>query len=171
MFASRRILATSAAAGIALVAALVPFAGAEAAGPPQCTNANLAASFHHTDSGASHQFGQLVLKNVSQHRCRTGGYGGLSYVGDGNGAQIGAAADRDPGTVSTIVLQPGQKVVSEVSETVAGVFSASDCQPTHVDGFRVYVPNATRSKYIAHPTTGCRNAAVHLISHKPYRRP
>src|ERR1700712_5436947 len=109
MFASRRILATSAAAGIALVAALVPFAGAEAAATPQCTNANLAASSHHTDSGASHQFGQLVLKNVSQHRCRTGGYGGLSYVGDGNGAQIGAAADRDPGTVSTIVLQPGQK--------------------------------------------------------------
>jgi Protein of unknown function (DUF4232) len=171
MFASRRILASSAAAGIALVAALVPLAGAEAAATPQCTSANLKASFHHTDSGASHRFGQLALKNVTHHRCKTGGYGGLSYVGDGNGTQIGAAADRDPGTVRTIILRPGQRVVSEVSETVAGVFSSDTCQPTHVDGFRVYVPNATLSKYIAHPTTGCRNTAVHLITHKPYRRP
>ena len=71
----------------------------------------------------------------------------------------------------TIVLTPGQRVISEVSETVAGNFSASTCHPTAVDGFRVYVPNATKSQFIAHRTTGCANAAVHLIAHKPYRRP
>jgi hypothetical protein len=168
---SRRLVSGFAAlsvAALALVAA--PLAPAQAA-TPQCTSANLHATFHHTDSGAGHRFGRLVLTNVSNHACHTGGYGGLSYVGHGNGTQIGAAATRDPGTVRTIVLSPGQRVISEVSETVAGNFSASTCHPTAVDGFRVYVPNATKSQFIAHRTTGCANASVHLIAHKPYRRP
>ena len=80
-------------AALALVAA--PLAPAQAAATPQCTNANLHATFHHTDSGAGHRFGRLVLTNVSNHACHTGGYGGLSYVGHGNGTQIGAAATRD----------------------------------------------------------------------------
>jgi hypothetical protein len=95
----------------------------------------------------------------------------LSYVGRGNGTQIGAAADRTPSKVRSIVLQPGQRVVSAVSATVAGVYSHHQCRPAHVDGFRVYVPNETRSQFVKHPTTGCRNQSVHLISHKAYRRP
>jgi hypothetical protein len=168
---SRRLVSGFAAlsvAALALVAA--PLAPAQAA-TAQCTNANLHATFHHTDSGAGHRFGRLVLTNVSNHACHTGGYGGLSYVGHGNGTQIGAAATRDAGTVRTVVLSPGQRVVSEVSETVAGNFPASTCHPTAVDGFRVYVPNATKSQFIAHRTTGCANAAVHLIAHKPFQRP
>ncbi len=70
-----------------------------------------------------------------------------------------------------VKLQPGQRVRSDISETVADVFSPATCHPTHVDGFRVYVPDATKSKFIAHPTTGCANTSVHLLSHKPYRRP
>jgi hypothetical protein len=167
-----RSLVTGFAAVAATALVLVSSAVAPAqAATPACTNANLRASFHHTDSGAGHRFGRLVLTNVANHACHTGGYGGLSYVGDGNGTQIGAAADRTPGTVRTIVLQPGQRVISEVDEVNASNFSASTCHPAAVDGFRVYVPNATKSQFVVHPTTGCRNAAVHLISHKPYRRP
>lgn len=167
----QRTLAGLAAVSVSALALVgVSLAPAQAA-TPQCTNANLHATFHHTDSGAGHRFGRLVLTNVSNHACHTGGYGGLSYVGHGNGTQIGAAATRDAGTVRTIVLTPGQRVVSEVSEAVAGNFSASTCHPTAVDGFRVYVPNATKSQFIAHRTTGCANPAVHLIAHKPFQRP
>jgi hypothetical protein len=169
MFSTRKLLIGSAAA-IAAAASLLPLP-AEAAAAPWCSNANLHASYHATDSGASHRFGRIVLKNISHHACRTGGYGGVSYVGGGNGTQIGAAADRDPGVHPVVTLQPGQRVRSDISETVAGVFSSATCQPAAVDGFRVYVPNATTSQFIAHRTTGCRNTAVHLISHKPYRRP
>lgn len=168
---SRRVLATSAAVVLAASAVVAVPLAADAASTPRCTNANLHATFHHTDSGAGHRFGRLVLTNVSHHKCHTGGYGGVSYVGHGNGTRIGAPADRDAGTVRTIVLKPGQRVISELSETVAGNFSASTCHPTAVDGFRVYVPNATKSQFIAHKTTGCSNASVHLISHKPFRRP
>jgi hypothetical protein len=170
--ATRSLIASSAVAVLATAAAVVvPLAGAQAASTPQCTNANLHASFIHIDSATSHRFGRIRLTNVSNHACHTAGYGGVSYVGGGNGTQIGRAADRDAGTVRTIVLQPGQRVVSDISETVAGVFSHAKCRPAAVDGFRVYVPNATKSQFIAHRTTGCRNTAVHLISHKPYRRP
>jgi hypothetical protein len=168
---SRRLLAGSAVGVLAAAGLVTAPLAAQAAATPQCTNADLHATFHHTDSGASHRFGQLVLTNTAHRACHTGGYGGLSYVGDGNGTQIGAAADRDGGTVRTIVLQPGQRVVSDVSETVASVFPTATCRPAPVDGFRVYVPNSTKAQFIAHRTTGCRNTGVHLISHQPYERP
>ena len=47
--------------------------------------------------------------------------------------------------------------------------SRGRCRQTSVDGFRVYVPDATRSQFVEHRTTGCANAAVHLIGHRPYR--
>jgi hypothetical protein len=166
-----RIIAGFAAAALSALALVgVSLAPAQAA-TPRCTNADLHATFHHTDAGAGHRFGRLVLTNVSHRTCHTGGYGGLSYVGHGNGTQVGAAATRDSGTVRTIALKPGQRVISEVSETVAGNFSPSTCHPTAVDGFRVYVPNATKSQFIAHRTTGCANTSVYLVSHKPFRRP
>ena len=117
-------------------------------------------------------YGRIVLRNTSDHACHTGGYGGISYVGDGNGTQIGAPARRiDASDVATYVLQPGQRLRSTIGETEAGNYPRKRCHPAHVDGFRIYVPNATASQYVVHPTTGCRNAHVRLISQKPYRRP
>lgn len=138
---------------------------------PECTSADLTAHFHPTDAAMSHRFGTLVLTNVSRHACRTGGYGGLSYVGHGNGTQIGAAAQRDRSgaAVRTLVLKPGQRARSAVSEAVAQVYPRRTCRPVHVDGFRVYPPNETHSLYVKHPTTGCANPKVHLLSHQAYR--
>lgn len=159
-----------AAAGLA-AALVAPVSGPAAAGTAAtraCGNSDLKASYHAKDAAMSHRYGRIVLKNVSGSDCATGGYGGLSYVGNGDGTQIGAAADRDGGKVTTFVLEPGAKAVSRVDETVADVYPRHRCRPAHVDGFRVYVPNATRSQFVVHPTTGCRNHAVHLISHRPY---
>ena len=94
----------------------------------------------------------------------------MSYVGGGNGTQIGAAARRT-GTAHTHVLKPGQRLRSLVHEVNASLYDASKCHPRHVDGFRVYVPNATRSQYVPHPTTGCASTKIHLIDHAAYKRP
>jgi hypothetical protein len=150
--------------------ALLPLGSSDAASVPACGNADLTATYRGGDAATSHVFGRIVLTNSSDHACRTGGYGGLSYVGGGDGTQIGAAADRTPGTVRVFVLQPGQRVHSPVVETSFAPYPKAKCHPRHVDGFRVYVPNETKSQFIAHPTTGCANTAVHLLSHKPYRR-
>jgi hypothetical protein len=169
MKTSVRLLATAAGLSLAIGGLLTPTAATAAT--PACTNSDLTASYHRHDAGLGHTFGWIVLRNTSGHACHTGGYGGISYVGDGNGTQIGAPAVRLPGKVATYVLQPGQRLRSPIDEVTAQNFSPKTCRPRHVDGFRIYVPNATLSQFVKHPTTGCRNHHVKLIHQKPYRRP
>jgi hypothetical protein len=160
-------------AGLALLGGLVTTvtsagpAGAQT--PPECTSADVAVHYRHTDSGAGHRFGKIVMKNVADHACRTGGFGGLSYVGYGNGTQVGAAADR-VGRSTRFTLRPGQRAVSRVDATIAGNYPRHRCSPHPVDGFRVYIPNETDSLFVAHRTRGCLNSAVHLLTHRAFRR-
>jgi hypothetical protein len=166
---SIRLLAS--AAGLAIAAGGLASALPAQAATASCSNSDLKASYRHSDDGAGHSYGWIVLRNTSTHSCSTGGFGGISYVGDGNGTQIGAPAVRtDAKAVKTIVLAPGQRVRSLLDEVNALNFPKGRCHPTQVDGFRVYVPNATASQYVAHPTTGCGNSRVKLIHQKPYRK-
>jgi hypothetical protein len=170
---TRRLTATAGAV-LVVAASAVALSGtgpAQAGSTPACRNADLHATYHHQDAAMSHTFGRIVLTNTSGRACTTGGYGGLSYVGQGNGTQIGAPAVRIDGPAAIYVLGPGQRLRSEISEATALVYPKKRCHPTHVDGFRVYVPNSFTSQFIKHPTTGCRNDAVKLMTQKPYRRP
>jgi hypothetical protein len=137
-------------------------------GVPECTKADLSAKYKGGDAATSHVFGRIILHNVSASACFVQGYGGLSYVGGGNGTQVGAPADRTPSKTPKTVLQPGDKVRSAVSETSTAPYPKKVCRPTKVDGFRVYVPDETHAFYIPHPTTGCANPKVHLLEHKAY---
>lgn len=177
----KRILLLLTAALLAVAASLtLPGAGHAAAGSASagsasaaaqgCKNADLRARFRPTDAGAGHSFGRIVLVNVSRHACRTGGFGGLSYVGGGNGTQVGAPATRTGRSAGSFVLRPGQRAVSQVDEANAADHDRTTCRPRRVDGFRVYVPNATRSQFVAHRTTGCANPSVRLIRHTAYRK-
>ena len=145
--------------------------GGEAAGRgvPECTKANLSAHYRGGDAAMSHVYGRIVLRNSSQETCFVQGYGGLSYVGGGNGTQVGAPADRTPGATPRTVLAPGDKVRSPIVETSYAPYPRKLCQPTKVDGFRVYAPDETHSFFIDHPTKGCANPKVHLLEHKAYR--
>ena len=156
-----------------LVAGLLttPTAPAGAAPAPECTNTHLTASYRVTGGGMSHEYGRIVLRNVSDTACTIRGYGGLSFVGGGDGTQIGAAATRTPSKVRSILVRPGQRVVSDLSATSAAPYPRRRCRPAHVDGFRVYLPDETRAQYVPHPTAGCRNRRVHLLEHKAFRRP
>lgn len=141
------------------------------AATPECTNAELTASYRAGDAGMGHRYGRIVLRNVSDQACRIQGYGGLSYVGGGDGTQVGAAADRTPSRRHAVLVRPGQRVVSAVDAAVAALYPKRRCHPTKVDGFRVYLPDETRSQYVAHRTTGCANDRIHLLAHKAYRQP
>ena len=155
-----------------LVAGLLGIPAATKAAPaaaPECTNAELVATYHETGAGMSHRYGRIVLANESDHACRIRGYGGLSYVGHGDGTQIGAPAERTPDRTPAVVVGPGERVRSAVTETEASPYPRRRCRPAHVDGFRVYLPDETRSQYVPHPTTGCRNHRIHLLSHRAYR--
>ena len=100
----RKIVLSVAAAALATTGVLTGVSSSSAqAAVPQCGNDDLRASYASRGAGAGHQYGVIRLKNVSDHACRTGGYGGLSYVGHGDGTQVGAAADRDRGPVRKTV--------------------------------------------------------------------
>lgn len=164
-------LAAVVAGGLgAVVLAAVP-GGAAVAGEratPECTNKNLTASYRGGDAAMSHVYGRIVLRNTSDETCWVRGYGGLSYVGGGNGTQVGAPADRTPSNRPKVVLAPGEKVRSAVVETSYAPYPRARCRPRHVDGFRVYLPDETRSQFIEHEATGCANPDVHLLAHKAY---
>jgi hypothetical protein len=153
------------------VMAMAPSGSAATAGAAirECGASSLTARYKGADAAMSHVYGKIVLRNVSRESCWVKGYGGLSYVGGGNGTQIGAAADRTPSQTPQVILAPGDSARSAIVETSFGPYPAKQCRPTKVDGFRVYVPDETRSIFIEHPTTGCANPAVHLLSHKAYR--
>jgi hypothetical protein len=155
------MLAPSGTAATALV-------GAQRSVTAECTKSNLSAKYKGGDAAMSHVYGRIILRNTSEDTCWVKGYGGLSYVGHGNGTQIGAAADRTPSATPKTVLEPGDKVRSAIAETSYAPYPKKECKPTKVDGFRVYVPDETRSIYIEHPTTGCANPQVHLLTHKAY---
>lgn len=163
-----------AAAGIAAATALIVPATAGTAhaggGVPECGNADLHASIHGSDGAAGTIYHRLVLTNVSDHSCVTGGFGGVSFVGHGNGTQVGAAAVRE-GRSRSLVVSPGQRVVSSLGVAEWRNYDRSTCRPVHADGYRVYVPNATRSQFIRSPQTVCGNTHVHLLHHTAYARP
>lgn len=158
-------IAAGLASGAAVLSALP--AVAQASTVPDCTTSHLSASWRVTDAGAGHYYGRMKLTNRGTSPCHIYGFGGLSFVGYGNGTQVGAAADR-VGTATGFDIAPGRSAVSEVDVTVAQNYSAADCRPTPVDGFRVYPPDQTRSLFVPFTTTGCANRAVHLLRMKAY---
>jgi hypothetical protein len=160
------VVAVSAVAGTVMLVG----SPAEAAKAPICKNADLKASFKATGAGMSHVEGRMTLKNVSGHRCRTGGFGGLSYVGHGNGTQIGRPATRAPGgKVHEFVLRPGQRAVSKVLMTTTAPYGKRYCRPTKIDGFRVYVPNSYVSQFVPYQAKVCANRKIKQLSHRAYQ--
>ena len=121
------------------------------------------------EGAAGSTYYRLVLTNTSGHTCRTGGFGGVSLVGGGNGSQIGAPADRSKsGQVKRLLLKPTAKAEATLQVANAENYPASKCRPAPAEGFRVYPPNETRSAYVESAATGCRNHAVHLLTLSPY---
>lgn len=97
------------------------------------------------------------------------GFPGVSFVGDNNGTQIGAPAQREEvGSEATINLPPGGTASAALLIANAGNYDASTCEPTPTDGFRVYPPNSTTAIFIPDTDwTGCASTSIELLSVQP----
>lgn len=149
----------------------VPTAGTSTqAGPAPCLASQLQAGLHPGDSAAGSSYVTLVLTNTGTQPCATGGFGGVSYVGHGNGTQIGAAAKRQhEGEATSFVLQPGAMAAATLQETDAENYPRAKCRPTPADGLRIYPPNSTRALFVKQQgAVGCANASVRLLFVQPY---
>jgi hypothetical protein len=166
---SRPVLVAAAALVVAGLLLPVSLAGpASAAQRPACTAAMTTVSFRVGGGAAGSIYGHLRVRNTSSRTCTIHGYGGVSYVGHGNGTQIGAASQRVAARVGTVTLRPGQVAQAQVRMVEAGNY-AGRCTMTKVNGFRVYLPGETHSQFVRYSTTGCANTHVHLLSNWPYR--
>ena len=153
----------------AVLTTAAPATSVSAASVRECRNADLVATYRSGGPAMNTLYGWIELRNVSQRSCTVRGYGGLSYVGHGDGSQVGSPAQRDPSTrVLTRLLEPGGRVRSRVAETSVAPYDAARCDPAAVDGFRVYVPDSRTSQYVARLSTTCARTDLQMLRHQAF---
>jgi hypothetical protein len=108
----------------------------------------------------------LVLTNTGSKQCSLQGWPGVSFVGNGNGTQLGNAAEFDRSTPhATVVLQAGGTAQAPLKIAQAMDYSESDCKPQKADGFRVYPPGSTDSLFVKDDSvTACTTTTVNLLT-------
>ena len=133
----------------------------------QCATSDLAGSIGTGGGGAAgHVEVTLILTNNGSSQCSLQGWPGVSFVGNGNGTQLGSPAQFDRSTPhDTVVLQPGGTAQAPLRIAQAGNYSDSDCKPQPADGFRVYPPGATDSLFVKDADfTACTATTVNLLT-------
>jgi hypothetical protein len=158
-----------------------PAAGSPPAGPspsttsppegtdvPRCQTPDLAGSLAVVEGGAStgHYEVAVVLENQGADPCVLQGWPGVSFVGDGDGEQLGAAGTLDRLSPNDpVTLDPGS-----AAQAVVQVANAEDygeeCGQTEAGGFRVYPPGEKRSLFVQSDDmtlTACTNAEDELL--------
>lgn len=116
---------------------------------------------------AGSNYSHLTFTNTGGSTCLMTGWPGVSYVGSGNGTQIGSPADRT-GTAEVITLRPGAVAEAQLKESAAGNLDA-DCNITPADGLRVYSPNTKAAVFVAHTVEACAAPFKHLMTIGPVR--
>ncbi|MEV0954045.1 DUF4232 domain-containing protein [Promicromonospora sp. NPDC050249] len=121
-----------------------------AAASPRCLTPDLAGSLEAVEGGASagHYELAIVLENEASEPCVLQGWPGVSFVGDGDGTQVGAAATLDRSSPhGSVTLAPGASAHANLSVANAQNFD-EDCEQTTADGLRVYPPGEKRSLFV-----------------------
>lgn len=121
-----------------------------AASPPRCLTPDLAGSLEAVEGGASagHYELEIVLENEASEPCVLQGWPGVSFVGDGDGTQIGASATLDRSSPhGSVTLAPGASAHANLSVANAQNFDEG-CEQTTADGLRVYPPGEKRSLFV-----------------------
>ncbi|NNC12667.1 DUF4232 domain-containing protein [Planctomonas sp. JC2975] len=143
-----------------------PTSTATSGATPTCSVDDLSVTLGTPSGAAGSEYLPIDFTNTSSKACELHGFPGVSFVGNGNGTQLGAPADWD--TSQTIVqntLQPGTVVVSNLKIAQAGNYDPSECQPLAADGLRIYPPHSTKAVFVkASNLTACQNANVHLLT-------
>ena len=146
----------------------------QASGVPivACTASTVRFTVKPDGGAAGTSYYRLRMVNASSAPCATYGYPGVSLVGGGQGKQIGAAAERDPGPKMSMTIPAGGHTTTTVRVGNAMNYPRGRCRPEAGDGFRVYPPDQRAAAFVKVPNlTGCANRAVTLLGVKPFSRP
>jgi uncharacterized protein DUF4232 len=109
-----------------------------------CTTSVLKVTTGNGGGGAAGSYYSYIdFTNTGSIPCSIDGYPGVSLTGN-SGAQIGAAATRDPSSVATeVTLAPGATANAQLRMTDYGVYPTSQCHPTTSADLKIYPPNNT----------------------------
>lgn len=136
-------------------------------GTPTCTTKQLTVTITPSAQGnaAGSSYFDLVFTNKGPGTCSIYGWPGVSFVGDSNGTQIGAAADRTDAP-KLLKLARGKSAQALLREIDAANFDDS-CSIRPVDGLRVYPPNQKAAVFVAHKTRACGATTTHTLVISP----
>lgn len=133
-----------------------------------CTAAHLSASIAANAGGgaAGSTYVSIVLTNSGPASCTLQGWPGVSFVGGGNGTQLGQAAVFDKTSPHpTVTIAPSGSAKSTLRVVQAANYSSADCKPTKIDGFRIYAPGQKASLFAANTRfTACASKSVSLLT-------
>lgn len=119
-------------------------------------------------AGAGSVMGTFTFTNTGTASCTLRGFPGVSYVGGGNGTQVGEPATRTGDAVSTRTVAAGKSVTAALRRSQPENYG-SQCQQAPVDGFRVYPPGSTTAAFVTFKTTGCKSTDAPLLQVAPVR--
>jgi hypothetical protein len=127
---------------------------------PACATSRLKTTTQDISSGAGSTTFELVFQNTGTAPCTLRGYPGVSFVKIHN-VQLGKAASRSTGAVTTVTLIPNAHAYADV-RTVDGQggYTAAQCDLTTVPTLRVYPPNQTESTNIPWNVKECVGSTV-----------
>lgn len=135
-----------------------------AQGPQPCPTSGLQARTGGGSGAAGSTYLPIVFTNISGVTCTLFGYPGVSLAGGSPVAQIGAAADRNPGVpAQAITLGPGDRAFARLRIVTAQNYPPSRCHLAHASYLQVYPPNQTTPIYVAYSAAAC-SKPVHLLT-------
>lgn len=121
----------------------------------QCRDADLGVAVAVADGGggAGSEEYNVLFTNTGGETCALRGTPGVSVVGDGNGTQLGAAAERVQSGVKTVRLQSGETAAAPLRIVNIGTDGGplDGCTVQQGDGYRVYPPHSTRAFLVQDP--------------------
>lgn len=133
-------------------------------GKAACASSNLRISLGGGGGAAGTDFTVIDFTNSGSAPCTLFGFPGASLI-NSSGAQIGAAATRNPSRPSTpVTLAAGAKANAELGVANAGNYPAQDCKPTSSAHLKVFPPNQTQPIVVPFTTTGCADSSAHQLS-------
>lgn len=82
----------------------------------------------------------------------------MSFVGKGNGTQLGTPAQRMSSSTKRVQLKPGGATTALLRIGEADNYDAKQCAPTTADGLRVYPPGSRTSVFVRFKIEACQRS-------------
>lgn len=134
-------------------------------GAQPCSSRYLRADPGTSEGAAGSLYLSIKFVNLNNVPCTLYGYPGVSLAAGTPVTQVGAAADRVPGSAKTVVLLQPHGVASALLRiTQALNYPSANCGPVSTTWIQIFPPGQTAPLYMSYKSTGCSKDSVHLLT-------